>query len=445
MGYILVVDDEPSIRKTVGLLLKVEGFQVLEAGTVDEACRYFEQQPIDLLITDLRLGKESGIELLNRLQESGLLTESIMMTAYGSIETAVEAMRLGAYDYLTKPINPDELMLRVKKVLERKALREEVQRLNFVLDSRNKLKTIVSASKEMQQILDVVERIRDRDIPVLISGETGTGKEVIAKALHATSNRSDNPFVAINCCTLPEDLLDSELFGHVKGAYTGAVVDREGLFQQADGGTLFLDEVGDISTRLQAKLLRVLQEGEVRPVGGDTTTKVDVRIVAATNRDLEQMVADGEFRSDLLFRLNVLPIHLPALRDRRDDILPLVWQMTHRLQEELERDDLGFTPAAQEKLQQYNWPGNVRQLFNIIERSFALFAGPVLDAHEIVISTPRQSTGTIIRDEASLSLEEVESKHICSVLVANDNNQVTAARILCISRSTLRRKMNQIK
>jgi len=443
MGYILIVDDEFSIRKTVGLLLKVEGFDILEAGTIEEATKYLDQQPIDLLITDLRLGDDSGIELLNRLQGRGLMTESIMMTAYGSIETAVEAMRLGAYDYLTKPINPSELLLRVKKVLERKALREEVQRLHLALDGREKLKSIVAASEAMQQILDVVERIRDRDIPVLITGETGTGKEVIANALHATSSRSKKPFVAINCCTLPEDLLDSELFGHVKGAYTGATTDREGLFQQADGGTLFLDEVGDVSARLQAKLLRALQEGEVRPVGGNSTTKVDVRIVAATNRDLEQMVADGEFRSDLLFRLNVLPIHLPALRERREDILPLAWQTIHRLQEQFGRDDLGLTPAAQEKLQQYDWPGNVRQLGNIIERSFALFTGPVLEAHEIVISTPRQATGEV-REETTLSLEEVESRQIRVVLAANDNNQVVTARILGISRSTLRRKMSQM-
>ncbi|WP_275099083.1 sigma-54-dependent transcriptional regulator [Sedimenticola hydrogenitrophicus] len=444
MGNVLIVDDEFSIRKTLSLLLRAEGFTPLEAAGINEALGYFDSHPIDLVITDLRIGSDSGIRLLERLQERAVTAESIVMTAYGSIETAVEAMRLGAYDYLTKPINPDELMLRVKKVLERKALREEVKRLRMVLDGREQMRSIVAASAAMQQVLDVVTRIQDRDIPVLITGETGTGKEVIAQALHATSARAEKPFIAINCCTLPEDLLDSELFGHRKGAYTGAVGNRQGLFQQADGGTLFLDEVGDVSPRLQAKLLRALQEGEIRPVGGNSTQTVDVRIIAATNRDLEQMVAEGEFRSDLLFRLNVLPIHLPSLSERREDILPLAWHFVHQLRERLGRDDLGLSASAQEKLQQYDWPGNVRQLENIIERSFALFSGPVLHAHEIIISTPGKVIAGETRPEVALSLAEVEARHIRAVLEANGHNQVAAARVLGISRSTLRRKMNQV-
>ena len=445
MGYILIVDDEFSIRKTLGLLLIVEGFKILEAANIDAALTYLEQHEIDLLITDLRLADESGIELLSRLQGLGLRTESIVMTAYGTIETAVDAMRLGAYDYLTKPINPDELLLRVNKVLERKSLREEVQRLHMALDGREQLKSIVAASAAMQQILNVVERIQDRDISVLITGETGAGKEVIAQAIHTTSSRSKMPFIAINCCTLPEDLLDSELFGHVKGSYTGANEDRKGLFHQANGGTLFLDEVGDISPRLQAKLLRVLQEGEVRAVGSSKTQQVDVRIVAATNRDLEQMVIAGDFRSDLLFRLNVLPIHLPSLRERREDILPLAWHFVNQQRAKQGRDDLSLSTAAEKKLQQYDWPGNVRQLGNIIERSFALFSGPILDAHEVMILTPRQNGTEEEQEKNFLSLEQIESKHINKVLSANDNNQVVSARILGISRSTLRRKMNHNK
>lgn len=444
MGNVLIVDDEFSIRKTVSLLLKAEGFVPFEAAGIDEALGYFETQSIDLVITDLRLGMESGIDLLTQLQERGLATESIVMTAFGTIETAVKAMRLGAYDYLTKPINPDELMLRVRKVLERRALQEEVKRLRMALDGREQIRSIIAASAAMQQVLDVVARIQERDIPVLITGETGTGKEVIAQALHSTSARADKPFVPINCCTLPEDLLDSELFGHVKGAFTSAGGNREGLFQQADGGTLFLDEVGDVSPRLQAKLLRALQEGEVRPVGGNSIVRVNVRVVAATNRDLEQMAARGEFRSDLLFRLNVLPIHLPALRERRDDILPLAWHFVHQLRERLGRDDLGLSSAAQEKLQQYDWPGNVRQLENIIERSFALFPGPVLEAHQIIISTPGKAIVSEARAETTLTIAELEARHIRAVLEANDQNQVAAARVLGISRSTLRRKMGQM-
>ncbi|MCW8881466.1 MAG: sigma-54 dependent transcriptional regulator [Sedimenticola sp.] len=444
MGNVLIVDDEFSIRKTVSLLLKAEGFVPFEAAGIDEALAYLDTQSIDLMITDLRLGMESGIDLLVKLQERGLNTESIIMTAFGTIETAVKAMRLGAYDYLTKPINPDELMLRVRKVLERKALQEEVRRLRQALDGREHIRSIVAASAAMQQVLDVVARIQERDIPVLITGETGTGKEVIAQALHRTSVRAEKPFVPINCCTLPEDILDSELFGHVKGAFTSANGNREGLFQQADGGTLFLDEVGDVSPRLQAKLLRALQEGEIRPVGGNNIIKVNVRVIAATNRDLEQMVEKGEFRSDLLFRLNVLPIHLPALRDRRDDILPLAWHFVHQLRERLGRDDLGLSSSAQEKLQQYDWPGNVRQLENIIERSFALFPGPVLDANQIIISTPGKALVSDVREEATLTIADLEARHIRAVLEANDHNQVAAARVLGISRSTLRRKMSQM-
>ncbi|MDD3449928.1 MAG: sigma-54 dependent transcriptional regulator [Gammaproteobacteria bacterium] len=448
MAVILIVDDEFSIRKTLGLLLKAEGHTVHEAGSLAEAKARLEQAPADLVMTDLRLGEDDGIAVLEHLRASGSDAESIVMTAYGTIESAVEAMRLGAYDYLTKPINPAELVIRVTKVLERKSLREEVTRLRGALDGRHVLAHVVAGSPQMQRVLQVIERIRDRDLPVLVTGETGTGKEVVARAVHATSARAAAPFLAINCATLPEDLLDSELFGSLKGAFTGAVANRKGLFREAHGGTLFLDEIGDVSPRLQAKLLRVLQEGEVRPVGGDTPTRVDVRIIAATNRDLDGMVEAGEFRSDLLFRLNVLPIALPPLRERREDILPLVRRVLERLRREPGRGDLGLTPAAQEKLLRYDWPGNVRQLENIIERSFALHPGPVLDAHEVLI-TPAGVTQPAAGPEAGpepmddLPLAEVESLHIRRVLERQGGNQVAAARVLGISRSTLRRKLGQ--
>jgi len=447
MAHILIVDDEFSIRKTLGLLLKTEGYTVHEASSLDEAKAALARRTVDLVITDLRLGRDDGIAVLAHLRSQGSDAESIVMTAYGTIESAVTAMRLGAYDYLTKPINPDELLLRVNKVLERKSLREEVTRLRGALSGRQATADIVAASASMRAVLDVVERIRDRDLPVLITGETGTGKEVVAQAVHRTSARAKGPFLAVNCATLPEDLLDSELFGHEKGAFTGATGARKGLFREAHGGTLFLDEVGDVSPRLQAKLLRVVQEGEVRAVGGGSATAVDVRLVAATNRDLEQMVRDGEFRNDLLFRLNVLPILLPPLRERRDDILPLVQHVLERLRAEPGRGDLSLTPAAQEKLLHYDWPGNVRQLENVIERSFALFPGPLLDAPEILIAPsgvnlpadPRDDAG----DDADLTLAEIEDRHIRRVLDAQAGNQVAAARVLGISRSTLRRKLGQ--
>lgn len=443
MATILIVDDEFSIRKTLGMLLKSEGHAALEAEGLEAARATLDKHPVDLVVTDLRLGDASGMDLLAHLRASGHPAESIVMTAYASIETAVEAMRLGAYDYLTKPINPDELLLRVNKVLEKKSLREEVTRLREELSGRYQLSNVVAASPAMRSILELIERIRNQDIPVLIGGETGTGKEVIARAIHTTSRRAQGPFVAINCCTLPEELLDSELFGHVKGAFTGATANMRGLFQQAHGGTLFLDEIGDISPRLQAKLLRVLQESAVRPVGGQSEIKVDVRVIAATNRDLEAMVAQGAFRSDLLFRLNVLPIAIPPLRERREDIAFLIDHFLERLRARLGRDDLSLTPAARQKLMLYDWPGNVRQLENVLERSFALYGKPMLDAEDVTLGTFPAGSGAK-EDEARLSLAEVEAQHIRRVLAAHGGNQVAAARVLGISRSTLRRKLEEL-
>jgi len=449
MATILIVDDEFSIRKTLGMLLKSEGYQSLEAENLAQAKQLLQQEGIDLVITDLRLGEENGMDLLSWLRANGSEVESVIMTAYGSIENAVTAMKLGAYDYLTKPINPDELLLRVTKVLEKKSLREEVHRLRERLEGRQQLEGIVAQSEAMQRILQIIERISEQDIPVLITGETGVGKEVIARAIHNTSARAKGPFIPINCCTLPEDLLDSELFGHTRGAFTGATANKMGLFREANGGTLFLDEIGDIGPGLQVKLLRVLQEGEVRPVGGGTPIKVDVRVVAATNTQLEAAVEAGQFRSDLLFRLNVLPITIPPLRERREDIAPLVEHFLRRLRSRLNNPALDVSAEARRKLIMYDWPGNVRQLENILERSFALYPGPVLNADEMAINMPLNGSQTptgsagASEESTSLSLEEVEIAHIQRVLAACDNNQVAAARILGISRSTLRRKLEQ--
>ncbi|HKJ08647.1 MAG TPA: sigma-54 dependent transcriptional regulator [Gammaproteobacteria bacterium] len=442
MSTILIVDDEYSIRRTLGMLLKSHGHRALEAASVEEAVKLLDSEPLDLLITDMRLGPDNGMQLLSEMSARGN-AESIVMTAYGSIENAVDAMRLGAYDYLTKPINPDELLLRVNKVLEKKSLREEVDRLRQQLSGRNAVRGIVAESPAMKQILQLLERIRTQDIPVLITGETGVGKEVIARAVHAMSHRAKGPFVAINCATLPEELLDSELFGHVKGAFTGASQSRPGLFREADGGTLFLDEIGDVSPRLQAKLLRVLQEGEVRPVGGGALFHVDVRVVAATNRDLERLSRMGEFRNDLLFRLNVLPVVLPPLRERREDIPALIDHFLAGLRERRSMPDLNLTATARRKLILYDWPGNVRQLENVLERSFALYPGPLLDAMEVVIN-PGAGGDNALDDPGELPLAEVEARHIRQVLAAQHGNQVAAARILGISRSTLRRKLQEM-
>jgi two-component system response regulator HydG len=330
----------------------------------------------------------------------------------------------------------------VRKLLEQRALREEVLRLRDQLAGKSQLSHIVAQSPAMKNILGMVERIRSRDIPVLITGETGTGKEVLASAIHQTSTRADKAYITVNCATLPEDLLDSELFGHMKGAFTGAISTTKGLFQQADGGTLFLDEIGDVSPRLQAKLLRVLQEGEVRPVGAERSHKVDVRVIAATNRDLASMVRGGEFREDLFFRLSVLPVHIPPLRERREDIPALVATFVGRVREHHNRPDLDLSSDALQKLVAYDWPGNVRQLQNVIERSFALNPAPVLSAPQVLISTHPPFL-TADEDEHQLPLAEVELRHIRRVLAANNGNQVASAKVLGISRSTLRRKLGE--
>ena len=447
MTSLLLVDDEVPILKTLSLLLQQNGYRVETARDIAAARRVLGEKDIDVVITDLRLRDESGTDLLAYLRERQHTAGVIVMTAYGSIESAVECMRLGAFDYLTKPVKPQELLIRLEKLIEKCSLTEEVKRLRAEVEHHNQ-RDIVSKSPEMRRIVEIIHRIRDIDVPVLITGETGTGKEVVARAIHRNSMRAGKPMIAVNCCTLPEDLLDSELFGHARGAFTGAVTSSKGLFQQADGGTLFLDEIGDVSPRLQGKLLRVLQEGQIRPVGGSSFIDVDVRIVAATNRDLHAMMQADEFRSDLFFRLNVVPIHIPPLRDRPDDIQPLVERTLAELCERLGRE-VHLAPEAWEKLLLYDYPGNARQLANILERTVALAEGPVIDAEHIHLeqhgASPAMMTGVdageVLPGSEKLVLEDVAIRHIRRVLTLYKGNQVAAARALDISRSTLRRKL----
>ena len=447
MRKILIVDDEHAIRRTLCLLLESEGYEVLTAATAAAARAHLTQQGVDLVILDLRLGDENGIDLLLRMRELNTDAECIIMTAFGSIESAVESMRLGAYDYLTKPINPEELILRVKRVFEKKQLAEEVTRLRDELSNSSRHDGMVAASPAMRGILDVIQRIGSQDIPVLIRGETGTGKELIARAIHFGSHRAQRLFLPVNCCALPEELLDSELFGHVKGAFTGATASTRGLFQQAHGGTLFLDEIGDISQRLQTKLLRVLQEKTIRQVGGERQIEVDVRIIAATNRDLEAAVRSGAFRSDLFFRLNVLPLHVPPLRERIEDLTPLIDRFVERIRRRTGRRRLSVAPEARARLHTYHWPGNARQLENIIERGFALSSTDTLDVPQLMFDTSPLFEGrgppadSMASDRPLPTLEEQTLRHIRDALAAHDGNQVAAARVLGISRTTLRRRL----
>lgn len=447
MRKILIVDDEHAIRRTLCLLLEAERYKVLTAASAEEARARIAEERIDLIILDLCLGDDDGIALLKRTRETCADAECIIMTAFGSIENAVESMRLGAYDYLTKPINPGELILRVKRVFEKKHLAEEVNRLRDELSNSARHEGMVAASPAMRGILDVIHRVGSQDIPVLIRGETGTGKELIARAIHVASHRSQRLFLPINCCALPEELLDSELFGHVKGAFTGATASTRGLFQQAHGGTLFLDEIGDISPRLQTKLLRVLQEKTIRQVGGERQIEVDVRIIAATNRDLEQAVQSGAFRSDLFFRLNVLPLHVPPLRERVEDLTLLIDLFVERIRRRTGRKQLSVTPEARARLHAYHWPGNARQLENIIERGFAMSSTDSIDVPQLMFDmSPLFETNgapavSPVSERQFSTLEEQTLKHIRDALAAHDGNQVAAARALGISRTTLRRRL----
>ncbi len=446
MKKILIVDDELGIRRTLSMLLEGEGFKTFEATNVSQATEMLTNTPIDVVILDLHLKNSDGMDLLRGMDSTGNTAECIIMTAHGTIKNAVESMRLGAYDYLTKPVDPTELIIRIKRVLEKKSLSEEVSRLREELSTQDQFNHIVAASQPMAEIMDVVKRIRDHDIPVLITGETGTGKEVVARAIHATNVRADKRFLAVNCCTLPEALLDSELFGHAKGAFTGATRNSRGLFQQADEGTLFLDEIGEISPSLQAKLLRVLQDGVVRPVGSENEVDVDVRVIAATNRNLEADVEAGTFRKDLYFRLNVLSIHIPPLSERPEDILPLANHFIDRVKHKLGRDDLDISQNARSKLVSYHWPGNARQLENVIERGFALASNRVLESSDIALDPTLDAHPVAQGDGAAqLALNDHVERHIRNVLTLHDGNQVAAARALGVSRSTLRRKLGMEK
>ncbi len=422
--------------------MEKEGYHVCSATDMQSAIRILNDDMPNIVITDLRVGEDSGVDLLKYIKSNSIAAECIIITAYGTIENAVESMRLGAFDYLTKPVNSSELKIRVKKALEKQEMESELTSLRKKLSNRNKVQGIVAASDEMKQIISLIEQIQDKHVPVLITGETGTGKEVIAQLIHETSSRSEHNFVAINCGALPEDLLDSELFGHIKGAFTGAVHDSKGLLAEADQGTIFLDEIGDISSRLQLRLLRFLQEGEVRPVGVTQARKVDVRIVAATNKDLKSLIAQDKFREDLYFRLSVLPIHIPPLRDRPQDIPVLTQYFIEKLSLKYKINNLQIRQSALEKLLFYDWPGNVRQLENTLARAIVLATDGVIHDDCIVHDEINDNRTPVKGVETPLiSLDEHVKRYVERTIEFCSGNQTAAARILGISRSRLRRKL----
>ena len=379
MKRILVVDDEQSMRELLAIMLKKDGFEVVVAESRTQAAAVLARGPVDMIVTDVKLPDGDGIEILRHVKAAAPETVVIVMTAYGSTETAVAALKLGAYDYLIKPFDVDELKIVVRNALERQQLQQENLLLKAEFRTQHGLDRIVGVSPAMGAVFNLVRSVAGTSSTVLISGESGTGKELVAKAIHALSPRKDAPFVSVNCAAVPENLLESELFGHMKGAFTDAHQNKKGLFEAAHKGTLFLDEVGETPLAMQVKLLRALQEKKIRRVGATEETEVDVRLVAATNRPLETLLREGKLREDLFYRLNVIPIHLPALRERREDIPLLAESFLRRFSQEMGKKVVKISTEAMQRLSRHSWPGNVRELENVIERAVAL------EVHEAVL------------------------------------------------------------
>ena len=465
---LLIVDDEQSIRKLCVTVGEALGFICLEADSGESALALLEEQPVHMILSDMVMPHMSGLEFLEKVKKLLPRTEVALMTGHGSIETAVQAMKLGAYDYITKPFSPlEELRLFLRRMAEKVRLVEENEFLRQRMDSETAVHGIVGSSAKIQEVLRVASRLKDTRTAVLISGESGTGKELIARAIHFRGAFANRPFVAVDCGSLVPTLIESELFGYEKGAFTGALKSKQGLFQSADTGSVFLDEIGELPLELQAKLLRVLQEKEVRPVGSNQRVKVDVRIIAATNRDLEAAYKNGTFRKDLYFRLNVVTVHVPALRERRSDIPMLVNWFCERY---APGADLRVSNAAMKSLMNYDWPGNVRELENCVERAVALGNGTLIDLGDLppsiaALNSPAsrsasESAPELVSDFAASAesssgegaaatplsttdLEDIERATIRRVFEQVKGDKALAGRMLGISRATLYRKLKR--
>ena len=440
---VLVVDDDAAMRDMVVSILEDQGIRATAAASVDEALKRLGECEVDVVLTDIRMPGRDGIELLGEIRELRPETPVVLMTAFGSIDSAVEAMQAGAFDYVTKPFKRDALLVTLERAFERRALEEENRRLRRAVDQTASFGDLIGTSPAMREIFALIRKVADGRSSVLITGDSGTGKEVVARTIHFSGSRAARPFVPINCTAIPEGLLESELFGHVRGAFTGAHVTKRGLFEQANGGTLFLDEIGDMGVGLQGKLLRVLQDREIRPVGGNQSVKVDVRIIAATNRDLRGEIEAGRFRRDLFYRLNVIPIEIPPLRERPNDIPLLAEAFLRKHSDDRPRR---LNPDAMEKLKRCPWEGNARELENVIERALALCERTEIGPEDLPLpreSAPRASeAGDLVASalERQLTLAQLEDLYIDQVLERTGGNKVQAARILGINRRTLYRR-----
>ncbi|MDH3520961.1 MAG: sigma-54 dependent transcriptional regulator [Myxococcales bacterium] len=447
---ILVVDDERSMQEFLEIFFRSEGYEAVTAGDVDTALLHLESDEFDVVITDIKMPKRSGIDLLRAAQTAAPDTVLIVMTAFASTETAIMAMKEGAYDYITKPFKVDEIRIVVEKALEKKALSSENRRLRSELRSRSRDKSIIGNSAAMRRVFDFVSQVADSRANVLVSGESGTGKEMVARAIHAGGERRERPFVAVNCGAIPENLLESELFGHVKGAFTGAVQNKTGLFEVAEGGTVFLDEIGELTLPLQVKLLRVIQERSFRRVGGTSDIRFDARIVAATNRKLEDEVAHGRFREDLYYRLNVIEIPMPPLRERRDDIPLLIRHFIDKYAGDLGKPVRDVSAAVLGKLMEYEFPGNVRELENVIERAVALGREEIIDLDVLppTVLNARENGGAARIPEGGVDLDalmrDFEKNLLLEALRLTGGVKKRAAQRLGISFRSFRYRLEKL-
>jgi len=453
-GKILVVEDQDAMRESLVIAFRDEGYQVEGVASGEEAIQRLGNNVYDLVVTDLKMKKVDGLEVLKAVKNVNSSTEVVLITAYGTISTAVQAIRDGAYDYVTKPFRHQEILKVAKKAFEKKMLKDRVRYLEGEIRDKYRFEGIVGNSNAMLEVLKITSHVCRTESTVLVTGESGTGKELIARAVHYNSPRKDGPFVVINCGALPENLQESELFGHVKGSFTGAIRDKMGLFQQAQKGTILLDEIGETLPSTQVKLLRFLQDGEIRPVGGNKAIYVDTRIIAATNENLEKAVESGKFRKDLFYRINVIRIHIPPLRERREDIPLLVEYFLEKILEKYKKGKRVFSEEALYAFMNYDWPGNIRELQNIIERAVALSKSEIIDVDELPLPVPVEEFAALSRnpldDERKKSfivttLAEQEKNAIIEALNKYGGNQTKVSQVLGISTTTLWRKIKKYR
>jgi two-component system response regulator AtoC len=439
---ILVIDDEENMRHMLAVLLEKEGYQVDGAGDGKQGLDLALDNFYDIILCDLKMPVMNGMAFLEKFQDMRQESTVIVMSAYGTLDTAIEAMKCGAYDYVSKPFKPDEILLTLKKAEERERLRKENRLLQQSMRERYSFAEMIGRSSAMQEIFATIDKVADYKTSVLITGESGTGKELIARAIHYNSSRANKPLVTVNCGAIPEMLLESELFGHKKGSFTDAIKDKKGLFQEAHGGSIFLDEIGELPRPLQVKLLRALQEEEIKRVGDNQSIKIDIRVMAATTKDLAEEAEAGRFRDDLYYRINVLHIAIPPLRERSEDIPLLIQHFVSKTGKRLESEVDGVSPAAGRALQRYSWPGNVRELENVIERAMVMASSRTIESEDLPpFLRPETETSEILADEENLSIKEasrrLEKTLIRKALEKTGGNRTQAAKILEISHPAL--------